>query len=63
MSDSDIAQSPEHGGTCWRAATVTNLYYKLNYGGTAICYGVLRSGDQGRPIKTTHAFIWLVPYQ
>eukprot|EP00965_Chrysotila_dentata_P096361 3184425-Pleurochrysis_carterae.AAC.1 len=32
----------------------------MNYGGTAIDYRVVRSGDQGRPIKTTHAFIWLL---
>eukprot|EP00965_Chrysotila_dentata_P184096 6078658-Pleurochrysis_carterae.AAC.1 len=32
------------------------------YGGTAIVYRVVRSGYQGRPIRTTHAFIWRVPY-
>eukprot|EP00965_Chrysotila_dentata_P190862 6174158-Pleurochrysis_carterae.AAC.3 len=31
------------------------------YGGTAIRYGAVRSGRQGYPIWTTHAFIWRVP--
>eukprot|EP00965_Chrysotila_dentata_P005032 164770-Pleurochrysis_carterae.AAC.1 len=30
----------------------------LNYGVTAICYGAARSGRQGDPSWTTHAFIW-----
>eukprot|EP00965_Chrysotila_dentata_P114935 3798937-Pleurochrysis_carterae.AAC.1 len=36
-------------------------FYTVIYGGTANCYRVLRSGDQCRPIKTTHAFIWRAP--
>eukprot|EP00965_Chrysotila_dentata_P030204 1005296-Pleurochrysis_carterae.AAC.1 len=31
------------------------------YGDTAIYYGAVRSGRQGDPAWTTHAFIWRVP--
>eukprot|EP00965_Chrysotila_dentata_P095301 3150071-Pleurochrysis_carterae.AAC.1 len=44
------------------ATSMYNTFKVISYGGTASCYRAVRSVVQGRPIRTTQAFIRRVPY-